>query len=244
MKVLIQNMSDDVFLKFEHIRKQFGPVKALDDINFEIRKGEVHCLVGENGAGKSTLMKILSGAYDITSGAIYVDGKEAQIHNPAEAAALGITVVYQEMNTVDKISILDNMVLGSERSKFGFNLVKENRGIDVEFDKDMADQKVYKLWQEGKSCGIFQFESQGMTNFMKELKPDCLEDLIAGVSLYRPGPMDQIPRYIKGKLNPGHNEYTHPSLEPILNVTYGCMVYQEQVMEIVRRLAGYSLRKS
>ena len=92
--------------------------------------------------------------------------------------------------------------------------------------------------------GIFQFESQGMTNFMKELKPDCLEDLIAGVSLYRPGPMDQIPRYIKGKQNPGHNEYTHPSLEPILNVTYGCMVYQEQVMQIVRELAGYSLGRA
>lgn len=124
------------------------------------------------------------------------------------------------------------------------DLVKENRGIEVEFDQNMADPKVYKLWQEGKSSGIFQFESQGMTNFMKELKPDCLEDLIAGVSLYRPGPMDQIPRYVKGKLNPGHNEYTHPRLEPILNVTYGCMVYQEQVMQIVRDLAGYSLRKS
>ncbi len=124
------------------------------------------------------------------------------------------------------------------------NLVKQNRGIDVEFDKEMADPKVYKLWQEGKSCGIFQFESQGMTNFMKELKPDCLEDIIAGVSLYRPGPMDQIPRYIRGKQNPGHNEYTHPSLEPILNVTYGCMVYQEQVMQIVRELAGYSLGRA
>ena len=86
------------------------------------------------------------------------------------------------------------------------NLVKQTRGIDVKFDEEMADPKVYKLWQDGKSSGIFQFESQGMTNFMKELKPDCLEDIIAGVSLYRPGPMDQIPRYIKGKLNPGHNE--------------------------------------
>ena len=125
------------------------------------------------------------------------------------------------------------------------NLVKQNRGIDVEFDKVNGRTLRYiKLWQEGKSCGIFQFESQGMTNFMKELKPDCLEDIIAGVSLYRPGPMDQIPRYIRGKQNPGHNEYTHPSLEPILNVTYGCMVYQEQVMQIVRDLAGYSFRKS
>ena len=124
------------------------------------------------------------------------------------------------------------------------NLVKQNRGIDVIFDEKMDDPNVYKLWQEGKTFGIFQFESSGMTNFMKELKPDCLEDLIAGVSLYRPGPMDQIPRYVKGKLNPGHNEYTHPALEPILNVTYGCMVYQEQVMQIVRDLAGYSLGRA
>ena len=123
-------------------------------------------------------------------------------------------------------------------------LVKKNRGIDVIFDDKMDDPKVYKLWQEGKSFGIFQFESAGITSFMKELKPDCFEDIVAGVSLYRPGPMDQIPRYIKGKLNPGHNEYTHPALEPILNVTYGCMVYQEQVMQIVRDLAGYSLGRA
>lgn len=124
------------------------------------------------------------------------------------------------------------------------NLVKQNRGIDVEFDKDMNDPKVYKLWGGGKSVGIFQFESAGMTNFMKELKPDSLEDIIAGVSLYRPGPMDQIPRYIKNKLDPEHAEYTHPALEPILKVTYGCMVYQEQVMQIVRDLAGYSLGRA
>lgn len=124
------------------------------------------------------------------------------------------------------------------------DLVKKTRGIDVEFDKDMNDPQVYKQWQEGNSVGIFQFESQGMTNFMKELKPDCLEDIIAGVSLYRPGPMDQIPRYIANKKDPEHAIYTHPSLKPILNVTYGCMVYQEQVMQIVRDLAGYSLRKS
>ena len=123
-------------------------------------------------------------------------------------------------------------------------LVKQNRGIDVKFDDKMDDPKVYKLWQEGKTFGIFQFESAGITAFMKELKPDCLEDIVAGVSLYRPGPMDQIPRYIKGKMNPGHNEYTHPALEPILNVTYGCMVYQEQVMQIVRDLAGYSLGRA
>ena len=151
------------------------------------------------------------------------------------------------MTTLEELGLLKMDFLGLrtltviEDAK---KLVKYNRGIDVEFDKDMNDPKVYKLWGEGKTCGIFQFESQGMTNFMKELKPDSLEDIIAGVSLYRPGPMDQIPRYIRGKQNPGHNEYTHPALEPILNVTYGCMVYQEQVMQIVRNLAGYSLRTS
>ncbi len=151
------------------------------------------------------------------------------------------------MTTLEELGLLKMDFLGLRNLSVIQNtidMVKENYGIDVEFDEDMSDQRVYKLWQDGNTSGIFQFESQGMTNFMKELKPDCLEDLIAGVSLYRPGPMDQIPRYIKGKQNPGHNEYTHPSLEPILNVTYGCMVYQEQVMQIVRDLAGYSLGRA
>ncbi|MBR0350708.1 MAG: DNA polymerase III subunit alpha [Clostridia bacterium] len=151
------------------------------------------------------------------------------------------------MTTLEELGLLKMDFLGLRTLTViqdTINLVKQNRKIEVKFDQEMNDPKVYKLWQEGKTMGIFQFESQGMTNFMKELKPDCLEDIIAGVSLYRPGPMDQIPRYIKGKLNPGHNEYTHPSLEPILNVTYGCMVYQEQVMQIVRDLAGYSLGRA
>ena len=105
-------------------------------------------------------------------------------------------------------------------------------------------QKYINFGQRERLCGIFQFESAGMTRFMKELKPDSLEDIIAGVSLYRPGPMDQIPRYIHNKLNPEHAIYTHPALVPILNVTYGCMVYQEQVMQIVRDLAGYSLGRA
>ena len=152
------------------------------------------------------------------------------------------------MTTLEELGLLKMDFLGlrtltviSDTIKF----VKQNRGIDVEFDKDMNDPKVFEnTWQSGNTVGIFQFESQGMTNFMKELKPDTLEDIIAGVSLYRPGPMDQIPRYIKNKLNPEHSEYTHPALEPILNVTYGCMVYQEQVMQIVRDLAGYSLGRA
>ena len=151
------------------------------------------------------------------------------------------------MTTLEELGLLKMDFLGLRTLtviKDTKEMVKNDLGIDVEFDKEMNDPKVYKLWQEGKTIGVFQFESQGMKNFMQELKPDCLEDLIAGVSLYRPGPMDQIPRYVRGKLNPGHNEYTHPSLEPILNVTYGCMVYQEQVMQIVRDLAGYSLGRA
>ena len=151
------------------------------------------------------------------------------------------------MTTLEELGLLKMDFLGLRTLtviKDTIDLVKKDKNIDVEFDKDMNDPKVYKLWQDGNSMGIFQFESQGMTNFMKELKPDCLEDIIAGVSLYRPGPMDQIPRYIANKKDPEHAVYTHPALKPILEVTYGCMVYQEQVMQIVRDLAGYSLGRA
>ena len=151
------------------------------------------------------------------------------------------------MTTLEELGLLKMDFLGLRTLTVIRNaceLVKKNRGIDVKFDQNMDDPKVYKLWQDGNTIGIFQFESQGMTNFMKELKPDCLEDIIAGVSLYRPGPMDQIPRYIANKKDPEHAVYTHESLKPILKVTYGCMVYQEQVMQIVQRLAGYSLGRA
>ena len=152
------------------------------------------------------------------------------------------------MTTLEELGLLKMDFLGLRTLTViedAIKYVKKTRGIDVEFDKDMNDPKVFKeTWQTGNTSGVFQFESQGMKNFMKELKPDSLEDIIAGVSLYRPGPMDQIPRYIQNKLNPQHVIYTHPSLEPILNVTYGCMVYQEQVMQIVRDLAGYSLGRA
>ena len=159
----------------------------------------------------------------------------------------GNVVAQYTMTILEELGLLKMDFLGLRTLSVIANcieLVKKNRGIDVVFDQEMNDPRVYKLWKEGKTFGIFQFESAGITNVMKELSPDSLEDIIAGVSLYRPGPMDQIPRYIKGKMNPGHNEYTHPALEPILNVTYGCMVYQEQVMQIVRDLAGYSLGRA
>lgn len=118
-----------------------------------------------------------------------------------------------------------------------------DRDIDIE-NIDLNDENVYKMISEGKTAGVFQLESAGMTSFMRELLPQNLEDIIAGISLYRPGPMDQIPRYIKNKKAPENVNYAHPLLKKILDVTYGCMVYQEQVMQIVRDLAGYSMGRS
>ncbi len=109
---------------------------------------------------------------------------------------------------------------------------------------DFDDPNPYKLISQGETYGIFQLESGGMTQCMKELKPNCLEDIIAGISLYRPGAMDQIPKYIRNKHNPDKVQYMHPALEPILKVTYGCIIYQEQVMQIVRDLGGYSMGRS
>ncbi|MBQ5436630.1 MAG: DNA polymerase III subunit alpha, partial [Firmicutes bacterium] len=120
-------------------------------------------------------------------------------------------------------------------------MVKLNTGLDIDLQKiDYEEPEVYKLVASGNTTGIFQLESGGMTGFMKELGPTCLEDLIAGISLYRPGPMDSIPTYIASKKNPETIKYLTPELEPILAPTYGCIVYQEQVMDIVRLLGGYS----
>ncbi|MDO5557519.1 MAG: DNA polymerase III subunit alpha [Clostridia bacterium] len=151
------------------------------------------------------------------------------------------------MTTLEELGLLKMDFLGLRNLTViqdTINLVKGNSGKELQFDKEMSDPNVFKLWQNGYTMGIFQFESQGITNFMKELKPDSLEDIIAGVSLYRPGPMDQIPRYIANKKDMEHAVYTHDALRPILGVTYGCMVYQEQVMQIVRDLAGYSLGRA
>lgn len=152
------------------------------------------------------------------------------------------------MTTLEELGLLKMDFLGLRTLTVmndAVNMVKTNRGIDVDLDKiNFADKEVYKMIGEGKTAGVFQLESAGMTSFMKELKPDNLEDIIAGISLYRPGPMAEIPRYIEGKRNAETVQYETPELEDILNVTYGVMVYQEQVMEIVRKLAGYSMGRS
>lgn len=152
------------------------------------------------------------------------------------------------MNTLEELGLLKMDFLGLRTltvMRDAVRFIKENKGIDIDLDHiNYEDREVYKMIGDGKTIGVFQLESQGMTTFMKELKPDKLEDIIAGISLYRPGPMAEIPRYIENKNNPSLIKYDPPELEHILDVTYGCMVYQEQVMQIVRDLAGYSMGRS
>lgn len=152
------------------------------------------------------------------------------------------------MTTIEELGLLKMDFLGLRNLtviRDALAMIKENYGIDIDFSRmDYDDPKVYETIASGNTQGIFQLESGGMTSFMKNLKPDCFEDIVAGISLYRPGPMASIPTYIDNKKNPDHITYIDKSLEPILSVTYGCMVYQEQVMQIVRDLAGYTYGRS
>ena len=152
------------------------------------------------------------------------------------------------MSVLEKLGLLKVDFLGLRTLTVIQNareMIAQNHGVTVDFDNmPLDDKKVYKTICDGHTSGIFQLESPGMTRFMTELQPDNIEDIIAGIALYRPGPMDQIPRYIENKKHPDRIAYAHPLLEPILNVTYGCMIYQEQVMQIVRDLAGYTMGQS
>lgn len=124
-------------------------------------------------------------------------------------------------------------------------MISENHGIDIEIDRiDFNDKEVYDLISSGETLGMFQLESGGMRRLMQDLKPENLNDIMVGISLFRPGPMESIPEYIRSKRDAKNVHYMHPMLEPILNDTYGCMVYQEQIMRIVRDVAGYSMARS
>ncbi len=151
------------------------------------------------------------------------------------------------MTTIERLGLLKMDFLGLRTLtviRDAINNIKLTHGVDIDIDNvDMNDVETYELISRGDTDGVFQLESGGMKEFMKELKPSSIEDIIAGISLYRPGPMDSIPQYIANK-NSGNISYKHPLLEPILNVTYGCIVYQEQVMQIVRELGGYSLGRA
>ena len=152
------------------------------------------------------------------------------------------------MTTLEELGLLKMDFLGLRTLTVIQNAVRmigEKQGKDIDIDRiDYNDRKVFDLISSGRTEGVFQIESAGMKSFMKELKPSSLEDIIAGISLYRPGPMDFIPKYIQGKNNQAAITYDCPQLEDILKPTYGCIVYQEQVMQIVMKLAGYDLGRS
>ncbi len=165
-------------------------------------------------------------------------------HMPLARNGEDITTQYS-MTDIERLGHLKMDFLGLRNLndiKKAIDYVKENHGVTIDFEKsNYDDAKVYEMISTGNTKAIFQIESGGFQKFMRELKPTTIEDITAGVSLYRPGPMDSIPRYVHNKHNPQDVTYAHPILEPILNVTYGCIVYQEQVMRIVQDMAGYSL---
>ena len=178
---------------------------------------------------------------------VLISGKPVEEYVPLSVGSDGAIVAQFVMTTLEELGLLKMDFLGLRTLtviKDAADLVRE-KNPEFDMDKiDYSDKNVFDAIGTGRCDGIFQLESAGMKSFMKELKPQNLEDLIAGISLYRPGPMDFIPQYIEGKNNPEKVVYDCPQLEAILKPTYGCIVYQEQVMQIVRDLAGYSWGRS
>ena len=157
------------------------------------------------------------------------------------------TVTQFTMTTLEELGLLKMDFLGLRNLTVIDDAVKLIKEKEPDFNIDnisYEDKAVFEMMSQGNSEGVFQFESQGMKNVLTQLKPESLEDMIAVISLYRPGPMDSIPTYIENRHNPAKVKYKHPLLKNILDVTYGCIVYQEQVMQIFRTLAGYSLGRA
>ncbi len=221
--------------------------RALD-LNPELRKlyeqdEQVHYLID--------MCKRLEGLPRHTSmhaAGVVICQKPADEFVPLSRGSDGSITTQFTMTTIEELGLLKMDFLGLRTLTVINNAVKnveKTHGIYIDVDNiDYDDKKVLASLGTGKTDGVFQLESQGMKNFMKELKPQNLEDVIAGISLYRPGPMDFIPSYIKGKSNPDKVTYATPQLEHILQPTYGCIVYQEQVMQIVRDLGGYTMGRS
>lgn len=179
---------------------------------------------------------------------VVISQKSVDEYVPLSRASDGSVTTQYIMTTLEELGLLKMDFLGLRTLTVIQNAVKyaeKSTGRKIDINKiDYNDKNVLDYIGTGKTDGIFQLESSGMKNFMKELKPQSLEDIIAGISLYRPGPMDFIPKYLDGKNNPDNITYDCPQLEKILKPTYGCIVYQEQVMQIVRELAGYTLGRS
>ena len=179
---------------------------------------------------------------------VVISQKDVSEYVPLSRASDGSIVTQFTMTTLEELGLLKMDFLGLRTLTViqnAVHLIEQDTGVKLDMQHiDYNDKKVLDSLGTGRSDGVFQLESAGMKNFMKELKPQSLEDVIAGISLYRPGPMDFIPQYIRGKNRPDTIKYDCPQLEPILKPTYGCIVYQEQVMQIVRNLAGYTLGRS
>ena len=178
---------------------------------------------------------------------VVIGQREIDDFVPLSRASDGSITTQFTMTTLEELGLLKMDFLGLRTLTVIQNAVQLAKSKNPELDMDQIDyndKQVLSYIGTGKTDGIFQLESGGMKGFMKELKPNSLEDIIAGISLYRPGPMDFIPQYIRGKNDAGSITYDCPQLEPILAPTYGCIVYQEQVMQIVRDLAGYTLGRS
>ena len=179
---------------------------------------------------------------------VVISQKPMDEYVPLSRASDGTITTQFTMTTIEELGLLKMDFLGLRTLTVIQNAVRlaeKSSGKKIDMNAiDYNDKKVLDSLGTGKTDGVFQLESAGMKNFMKELKPQSLEDVIAGISLYRPGPMDFIPAYIKGKDHPESITYDCPELEPILAPTYGCIVYQEQVMQIVRDLAGYTWGRS
>ena len=176
---------------------------------------------------------------------VVISKKPVVEYVPLARGSDGSTVTQFVMTTLEELGLLKMDFLGLRTLTViqnAVNMAKANTGDDIDLNKiDYNDAAVLDMIGTGRCDGVFQLESSGMKSFMRELKPKSLEDIIAGIALYRPGPMDFIPKYIEGKNSGKEIEYDCPQLEPILKTTYGCIVYQEQVMQIVQELAGYSL---
>ncbi len=178
---------------------------------------------------------------------VVISKKSIDEYVPLYLSDKGIATQFP-MTTIEELGLLKMDFLGLRNLTVihdALSMIEKNHGVSIDFTKmEYDDPKVFALIAAGNTQGVFQLESGGMTQFMRNLKPDCFEDIIAGIALYRPGPMGSIPTYIENKKNPKKITYLHPSLEHIMSMTYGCMIYQEQVMQIVRDLGGYSYGRS
>lgn len=239
---------DSIAKMIPNEQNQGVPIKKALEMNPELRKlyqedEQVHTLI--------EMSKRLEGLPRHTSmhaAGVVICPDAADKFVPLSRGSDGSITTQFTMTTIEELGLLKMDFLGLRTLTVIQNaveMVERNTGIFIDIDTiDYNDQAVLSSIGTGRTDGIFQLESGGMKNFMKELKPRSLEDVIAGISLYRPGPMDFIPKYIKGKNDPKSVTYDCPQLEPILAPTYGCIVYQEQVMQIVQDLGGYTMGRS